>query len=435
LKTDILTRFNRLILDRKVQTAGLYLIVILFVIANGWFISKDKFYLALMPLGLLVVYLAVYHFNVLFWLTLFFVPLSVPLKEFSNELNFNVLLPTEPLLAGIMIIFLIRLALDGGYDRRVMNHPVTRVLLVMLLWMLITSLTSSMPGVSFKYFTSRVWFLATFYFIAIWFFSNPINIRRYLWVYMVPLGFMVIVITLKHIGLGLFDQKASNPAVDPFFNDHTLYGAIMALFIPVAGGYLIRSPFSLITKAGVLVVFSLLLTGLIFSYSRAAWVSVAGAIGVMMIVLMKIPGRVVITGLVALVVAFLLFGKGWLMHMERNDQDSSDNLMEHVQSISNVSTDASNLERLNRWSCALRMWAQKPLFGWGPGTYMFQYAPFQKESQKTIISTNAADGGNTAGAGGFLFNFLPQPANMHIYRTRIPAKIPIPHVFQQHFPA
>jgi O-antigen ligase len=82
------------------------------------------------------------------------------------------------------------------------------------------------------------------------------------------------------------------------------------------------------------------------------------------------------------------------MKMEGNDQDSSDNLGKHVQSISNISTDASNLERLNRWSCAIRMFAEKPLFGFGPGTYMFQYAPFQKSSEKTIISTNAADGGN-----------------------------------------
>ncbi|MCD6346488.1 MAG: O-antigen ligase family protein, partial [Bacteroidales bacterium] len=76
-------------------------------------------------------------------------------------------------------------------------------------------------------------------------------------------------------------------------------------------------------------------------------------------------------------------------------QDSSDNLTEHVQSISNISTDASNLERLNRWSCALKMWVEKPLLGFGPGTYMFQYAPYQKKAQKTIISTNAADGGNS----------------------------------------
>jgi len=65
-----------------------------------------------------------------------------------------------------------------------------------------------------------------------------------------------------------------------------------------------------------------------------------------------------------------------------------------VKSISNVATDASNLERLNRWSCAWRMFKEKPILGWGPGTYMFNYAPFQLKREKTEISTNAADHGN-----------------------------------------
>lgn len=37
---------------------------------------------------------------------------------------------------------------------------------------------------------------------------------------------------------------------------------------------------------------------------------------------------------------------------------------------------------------------EKPVLGWGPGTYMFQYAPFQISSEKTNISTNMADRGN-----------------------------------------
>jgi O-antigen ligase len=40
------------------------------------------------------------------------------------------------------------------------------------------------------------------------------------------------------------------------------------------------------------------------------------------------------------------------------------------------------------------MFQQKPLVGWGPGTYMFQYAPFQKQSEKSLISTNAGTNGN-----------------------------------------
>jgi O-antigen ligase len=83
-----------------------------------------------------------------------------------------------------------------------------------------------------------------------------------------------------------------------------------------------------------------------------------------------------------------------LITLQRNDQDSSDDLAEHVESISNVSSDASNLERLNRWNCALAMFSERPLTGWGPGTYQFLYAPFQRSGDRTIISTNNADGGN-----------------------------------------
>jgi O-antigen ligase len=83
------------------------------------------------------------------------------------------------------------------------------------------------------------------------------------------------------------------------------------------------------------------------------------------------------------------------MHrLEKNRQDSSADLAEHVKSMSNIASDASNLERLNRWLSAFRMFRERPVFGWGPGTYMFQYAPFQLSSQKTPISTNFGDLGN-----------------------------------------
>lgn len=82
------------------------------------------------------------------------------------------------------------------------------------------------------------------------------------------------------------------------------------------------------------------------------------------------------------------------MKFEQTRQVSSANLTEHVVSIGNITSDDSNRERLNRWYCAVRMFKEKPFFGWGPGTYMFKYAPFQKSSQKTVISTNAGDMGN-----------------------------------------
>ncbi len=385
---------NRLLESSKIRVSLVYAISLIYVVALGYFISKDKMHLVAIPIGLLVVLIALQRLQLVFWIIIFFVPLSFPLKELAPSLGFNMFLPTEPLLAGMLLIFIIRLFIDKGFDREVIKHPISQVILIHLLWVLITSFTSTIPEVSFKYFLSRLWFVAIFFFMATQVMKKPGNIRKFIWVYLIPLAAIIVVITIKHAGLGLFDQKASNPAVDPFFNDHTLYGAVLTLMIPVAFGYLLNSKLLWWQKIGVLVILTLLFTGLLFSYSRAAWISLLGGIGIFILVFFRIPGRTVLLGVIGLFVAFMLFGKTLLMNMESNDQDSSDNLTEHVQSISNISTDASNLERLNRWSCALRMWADKPFFGFGPGTYMFQYASYQKDAQKTIISTNAADGGN-----------------------------------------
>jgi O-antigen ligase len=82
------------------------------------------------------------------------------------------------------------------------------------------------------------------------------------------------------------------------------------------------------------------------------------------------------------------------MSLEQNSEQSSADFSTHILSMTNISSDASNLERINRWSCAIRMFEDKPVLGYGPGTYMFQYAPYQLNKNRTIISTNSADGGN-----------------------------------------
>ncbi len=81
--------------------------------------------------------------------------------------------------------------------------------------------------------------------------------------------------------------------------------------------------------------------------------------------------------------------------MEKNRHESKEtDFAAHAKSVSNITTDPSNLERLNRWKAGFRMFADRPLLGWGPGTYQFVYAPFQHSSDLTIISTNAGDLGN-----------------------------------------
>ena len=126
------------------------------------------------------------------------------------------------------------------------------------------------------------------------------------------------------------------------------------------------------TKWGRLVyvvLFGVFLLGLILSYSRAAWMSVIPAIGIYLILKFKIKLKLILIIISAGVLFLFAFQTPILQLLEKNSQDSSGNIAEHITSISNISTDASNVERLNRWACAFRMFEEKPSLGWGPGTY------------------------------------------------------------------
>jgi O-antigen ligase len=252
---------------------------------------------------------------------------------------------------------------------------------------------SSMPLVSFKFTLARAWFVSVMFFLVSVVFRSRAQMERAIMSYIA--GMVVVVIyTLIHHAQFDFAQDPAHWVMSPFFKDHTSYGAILAFFLPFALANLFAPERKQPQRALLFFVLLVLALGLLFSYTRAAWLSLVGAMALYIVIRLRIP----VWSLMTLVL--LLGGAYWYnaeqihIALERNREESSDDLGEHVRSISNISSDASNLERINRWNSALRMFSERPLFGWGPGTYMFQYAPFQASEDRTIISTNFGEGGN-----------------------------------------
>jgi O-antigen ligase len=182
--------------------------------------------------------------------------------------------------------------------------------------------------------------------------------------------------------------------MNPFFRDHTSYGAILAMLFFALGGIVLNKKRDLLYQMLIWGSWIIIAIALVLSYTRAAWISVILSFGVLILVLLKIKLRYIML-LAILGIMYLTGQRTMIIHkMERNRQVSSATLSEHVKSISNITTDESNLERLNRWNAAFRMFRERPVFGWGPGTYMFKYAPFQRAADKTSISTDFGDMGN-----------------------------------------
>lgn len=335
--------------------------------------------------------LAVVALDKLILFCVFLTPLSITLA--SNENHLGLSLPVEPILAGILFLFMLRIVHQQKFENRLLRHPITIAILLNLSWIFITCITSEMPVVSFKFFVARLWFVVPFYFICAEMFRDFRNVRRFIWLYSLPLTIVIGYTLYWHWQYG-WSEDAAHWVMSPFYNDHTAYGAALAMFFPALIMFVFNKEYSNNIRVIALILLGIFTLALIFSFTRAAWVSLAGALLVYLVFVFRIRFRV-IAGLALIGIIFLIYSWGdILMKLEQNRQDTSNNLEEHLQSISNISTDASNLERLNRWNSAFRMFAERPVFGWGPGTYSFVYAPFQLSQEKTIISTNAGDLGN-----------------------------------------
>jgi len=356
--------------------------------------TVSELLILIIPTALAVVLLALLSLEHLLLLTLFFTPLSLQLSWLTGGTGFDLSVPTEPILALLLFITLFKLIVTREFPLRLLRHPITILVGLYLLWTLVTSLTSTMPGVSFKTLAYRIWFTAGFYLVAAQLAGGERFSRKYVMAYSAGLAIVVIYFIIRVQGAGLLNQQFAHSACFPFYKDHTSFGASMAFLMPPLAVMLLTKKSGMPARVLLSILIILFLAGFVLSYSRAAWVSLLVAVFLAAILWLRMPVRLLAVTAAGMMLALVLSAGLIWQRMDSTTEDSSADLGQHLRSASNISTDQSNLERINRWKCALRMFAGKPLAGWGPGTYQFNYGPFQRASERTAISTDFGDAGN-----------------------------------------
>lgn len=367
--------------------------VLIYVLLNTISTVDGTYHLLILPVIAAVFFLLVSKPEFLFFTVTFITPLSFILN--LGEM-LSMAFPTEPLIWSLMTLYVLQQMVQTNIDKRIIKHPLTIIILIHFIWMFFACFTSTMPFVSFKFFLSRFWYVVVFYFMALDIFRNYYNIKKFLWLFIISLSLVIIYAILNHAALSL-ERSTSHLAAKPFFKDHTIYGATIALFTPAVLAFFIRQkPFGNGHKLRLLAGFltPLFLAGLFFSFSRAAWVSVVLAFVAFIIFWFRIKFRTLVITAVFAVSLVFVFWTQIMIFFQENEATSSSGLSANIKSIYNITNDASNTERINRWHSAYRMFKERPVFGFGPGTYQFEYAPFQREYQRTRISTNFGDVGN-----------------------------------------
>jgi putative inorganic carbon (hco3(-)) transporter len=335
------------------------------------------------------------------------------LLPFSMELPISggsmLSIPAEPLMIIIVLVLAFELAGQPLNQLRNSLHGEFLWLLPLAFAFILSNVFSEMALVSAKFtIVNFLYILVFFVFLARLFILYPRLFFQMLLLYSMGL-FVVLMWSIYRYWQWEWNPVVVRGIFKPFYNDHTIFGASSALLGCIWLGTLKNAKDF---KTGIIC----LMTGMVFaacvffSTSRAAILSLLAFSGVFALLAMNIRLKHLIIISLALFVLMVLNFREISSRLRQIDTISYEmdaGLYERIRSAGNISTDVSNIERLNRWVSAWRMFLDRPVTGYGPGTYQFKYIPFQDPSlMNRLTVTNIYDipdgSGGTAHSEYFL---------------------------------
>jgi len=359
-----------------------------FLVAFGAAFWFQQLLLCAIPFTLIAAYLFFRDIRLPFYALMFSIPFSMNLMEM---LHIGIDFPDEPLmlfLTGSFVFFALQNYKQIQFKTWLTN-PLIILILLAFLWMCVSVVFSLNPVLSSKYLLKRIWFLIPFLFFPIIFFQDKINITRAFTLMFIPLFLIILIIMARFSALGFRFEEVHDP-IQPFFQNHVMYGSMISCFVPlIAGAIFLKKRFSL-SWLFLLIGLGIFLTGVYFSYSRAAWAAVLFAVIAMVCIRFRVMHYAMLMFYVVALSAVL-----WLSNsnqylnfrpkFERTimHESLSDHIMATIQG-----TDISSAERYYRWIAAVRMSVDHPLTGVGPNNFYENYKSYTIAAYKTWVSRN-----------------------------------------------
>lgn len=307
---------------------------------------------------------------------------------FSNGLGTD--LPTEPLILFFFLWGVFTFFSKKTSIQQVQYSPVLIFLIIHVFWILFSSLYSVFPLVSLKFFIAKMWYVIPFFFLGQLYLKDEKSIAKWIKIFLIGLAISIVYVFIRHLTKGLsFDSIGW--AVSPFYRNHVNYAALITIAIPMCWYISRHSGFKWTFRLILLV----LLIAIYFSFTRAAMVTVAIMIIAYCLLRMRLLFIACILGiLVAIGTIFYFSIENRYLHLAPEYEttvahDKFGNLMEATYELEDIST----MERLHRWVAGFHMISERPLTGYGPNNFYFNYKPYTNYSFKTYVSNNVDKSG------------------------------------------
>ncbi len=324
-----------------------------------------------------------------FYLLLFFIPLSIEMN-FSNGLGTD--LPTEPLIVlmtGAFVLLALYQPQKVGF-----THIFDLLLLIHLAWIACSAIFAEIPLIAVKFLLAKTWYILTFYGLGRLFLTSPRSWRIAIWCLLIPLALTHIIILIRFSSYG-FSFKDVNSVVGPFNRNHVTFAALAVVFLPYGWNLFRAYRKTRVLQWVILAMLLVILVGVQVSYTRAAYLALVGGIGSVVL----IRYRLMIPTLSVAVIAVLLFGYSlvqnnrFLEFAPDYNKTISHFEFEDLLTATIKLQDISTMERVYRWVAGSYMIGERPWTGFGPNNFYSNYEIRTVRSFQTYVSDNPEKSG------------------------------------------
>jgi O-antigen ligase len=313
-----------------------------------------------------------------FYLIILVVPFSGAKTEISGT-GAAIQLPTEPLLWALILVWGLQLILNPRPLRQfaMPTRRITYALLLFLATAAFSVVTSTLPFMSFKRLLNTGWYIAACYFFVVRNCSSPRHVRNIMIAMFLAAGVVTVFALAKH-SLSGFSNFAASESVRPFFTEHGSYAEHLSILFGIAAGLCFgtgRFPRLRLLAAAATPLFFL---GILFSYTRAAWVGVA-CVGLFFFVIRAKEFLRFRSFVIVAVAAVAFSGVGVILGVQQSVERTA-------TTIADPTHDLSTLGRIDRWISGLNMIRAHPLIGVGFATYPEHYEQYRDKRFITPVS-------------------------------------------------
>lgn len=276
---------------------------------------------------------------------------------------------------------------------RFIFHPLFILLLIHFFWIIFTTVVSTEPLISIKYTLAKSWYLVCFVLIPLILFKEVKDFKQWGLFFLIPLVTTVLIILLRHSQYG-FTFSTINNAVIPIYRNHVDYACTLGIILPLL--WILRKWFvSNLAKIFLYGSMALIIAGIYFSYTRAAWLCAPIAFAVYWVIRFRLIRIAIPMALAAgvLVIVWLSYDNTYLQYAPNYEKTITHHKFDDLVSATYKMEDISTVERFYRWVAGFYMVKERPLIGFGPSSFYNTYHSYVDRHFTTYVSDNPEKSG------------------------------------------